>query len=288
MRILFTNDDGIHAAGLRTLVTAFARAGHTAYVCAPDRERSGASHSSTLASPLRVWPAEVPGATLAWAAEGTPSDCASLGLFLCREAGVDLVVSGINRGMNQGGACIYSGTVGAAMEGAMQGVQALAVSLCVGPIRGEDRSDYAPAARVALRVADWMQDHPWRCSAINPSGRNVLMHYAVPLKFTDVMLFAKGGFLFGNYGTEEVLAPWMQNFRVLPAVPFKDVESPSPDVTVREGFADGVHYIYAVNTSPGERRVTLGCLEGFHEMVSGQAATRDVVLAPYELRSYCK
>ena len=166
MRILFTNDDGILAPGLRTLVTAFSRAGHTAYVCAPNRERSGASHSSTLASPLRVWPAEVPGATLAWAAEGTPSDCASLGLFLCREAGVDLVVSGINRGMNQGGACIYSGTVGAAMEGAMQGVQALAVSLCVGPIRGEDRSDYAPAARVALRVADWMQDHPLPIGAI--------------------------------------------------------------------------------------------------------------------------
>ena len=141
MRILFTNDDGIHAAGLRTLVTAFARAGHTAYICAPDRERSGASHSSTLASPLRVWPVEVPGAALAWAAEGTPSDCASLGLF-------------------------HSGTVGAAMEAAMQGVQALAVSLCVGPIRGEDRSDYAPAARVALRVADWMRDHPLPSGAI--------------------------------------------------------------------------------------------------------------------------
>ena len=144
------------------------------------------------------------------------------------------------------------------------------------------------AAGVNSLTCDWMQDHPWRVAALNPSGRNVLMHYAVPLKFTDVMLFSKGGFLFGNYGTEEVLAPWMQNFRALPAVPFKDVESPSPDVTVREGFADGVHYVYAVNTSPGERRVKLCRLEGFHEMVSGQSATRDVVLAPYELRSYCK
>ena len=160
MRILFTNDDGIHAPGLRTLVRTFSRAGHTAYVCAPDRERSGASHSSTLAVPLRAMPMEAPGAAAAWAAEGTPSDCASLGLFLCREAGVDLVISGINRGMNQGGACIYSGTVGAAMEAAMQGVQALAVSLCVGPAHGEDHSDYEPAARLALRVTDWMRGHP--------------------------------------------------------------------------------------------------------------------------------
>ena len=80
MRILFTNDDGIHAAGLRTLVTAFARAGHTAYVCAPDRERSGASHSSTLAAPLRVWPVEVPGATCI--ALGTDVGSVAFGLGL--------------------------------------------------------------------------------------------------------------------------------------------------------------------------------------------------------------
>ena len=160
MRILFTNDDGIFAPGLRTLVDIFSGAGHTAYVCAPDRERSAAGHSATLASPLRARAMDVPGAAMAWAVDGTPADCAGLGLWLCREAGVDMVISGINRGMNQGGACVYSGTVGAAMEAAMKGVQALAVSLCVGPIQGEDRSDYAPAARVALRVAEWMSAHP--------------------------------------------------------------------------------------------------------------------------------
>lgn len=166
MRILLTNDDGILAPGLRALAEAFSGAGHTVYVCAPSRERSGASHSSMIALPLRAKPMDVPGAAMAWAVDSTPSDCASLGLFLCRGAGVDMVVSGINRGMNQGGACIYSGTVGAAMEAAMQGVQALAVSLCVGPIRGEDHSDYAPAARVALRVADWMTGHPLPIGAI--------------------------------------------------------------------------------------------------------------------------
>ena len=166
MRVLLTNDDGILAPGIRARGEVFRAAGHRVFVCAPDRERSAASHSGTFNRALRAREADFPGAERAWAVDGTPADCASLGLFLTRDAGVDVVISGINRGMNQGGACVYSGTVGAAMEAAMQGVQALAVSLCVGPIRGEDRSDYAPAARVALRVADWMRDHPLPIGAI--------------------------------------------------------------------------------------------------------------------------
>ena len=166
MHILLTNDDGIFAPGLKALVEAFSGAGHTVYVCAPDRERSAASHSATFAQPLHATPVAMPGAAMAWAVDAAPSDCACLGMFLCREAGVDLAVSGINRGMNQGGACIYSGTVGAAMEASMRGAQALAVSLCVGPSIREDRSHYTVAARVALRVADWMTEHPLPRGAI--------------------------------------------------------------------------------------------------------------------------
>ena len=120
MRVLLTNDDGIHAPGLRALIEAFSGA-HTVYVCAPDRERSAASHSATMATPLRAKPLDMPGVARAWAVNGTPADCAGLGMFLCRDTGLDMVVSGINRGMNQGGACIYSGTVGAAMEASMRG-----------------------------------------------------------------------------------------------------------------------------------------------------------------------
>ena len=159
MRVLITNDDGIFAPGLRALVDAFSEAGHTVYVCAPERERSGASHGITMAG-LRARPVAVPSAARAWMVDGNPADCASLGLFLCRDAGVDLVVSGINRGMNQGGACVYSGTVGAALEASMCGAQALAVSLCTGPGIGTDQSDYAPAARVALQVIRWRPGHP--------------------------------------------------------------------------------------------------------------------------------
>lgn len=160
MRVLLTNDDGIFAPGLAALVEAFSQAGHAVYVCAPDRERSAASHSVTLARPLRAEPMELPGAARAWAVDGTPADCASLGLYLTRGEGVELVVSGINRGMNQGGACVYSGTVAAALEASMCGCQGLAVSLSTWDVRGEDNNDYAPAARIALRVAGWLGEHP--------------------------------------------------------------------------------------------------------------------------------
>lgn len=160
MNVLLTNDDGIHAAGIRALAEAFAGAGHRVFVCAPDRQRSAASHSITVSGALRAEPVAFPRAERAWASDGTPSDCASLGLFLARDAGVDLVVSGINRGMNLGGACVYSGTVGAAMEASMCGSQGLAVSLCTENYHGEDLNDYGPAARLALRAADWLVRHP--------------------------------------------------------------------------------------------------------------------------------
>ena len=160
MNILLTNDDGINAPGLRALVDVFTAAGHSVYICAPDRERSAASHSGTFNRALRADPVDYPGAEAAWAADGTPSDCAALGLFLAGgSTRLDLAISGINRGMNMGGACIYSGTVGAAMEAAMDGVQALAVSLYIDPWKPE-QEDYAPAARAALRVAEWMPAHP--------------------------------------------------------------------------------------------------------------------------------
>lgn len=157
MHLLLTNDDGIQAPGLRAMADALIAAGHRVSVCAPDRERSAASHSVCIGKAFRAEPVDYPGAVRAWAADGTPSDCASLGLWLIREDPADLVIAGINYGMNQGGACVYSGTVGAAVEAAMCGSQALAVSLCV---HHGDTADYTAAARLAVRVAEWMPSHP--------------------------------------------------------------------------------------------------------------------------------
>ena len=127
MRILISNDDGIFAPGLAALVHAFAAAGHTVYVAAPDSQRSAASHSMTLFQPLTAKKSAVAGASKAWAIDGTPVDCVKLAVkTLCPE--VDFVISGINHGYNSGSDVLYSGTVSAAEEAAMLGYRAVAVS----------------------------------------------------------------------------------------------------------------------------------------------------------------
>lgn len=159
MHLMLVNDDGIHAPGIRALCDAAIAAGHRVSICAPDCERSAASHSITLRERLRAVRIDYPGAEIAYAASGTPADCARLGLYLI--PGVDVVLSGINNGSNMGGACIYSGTVGAATEASMSGVPALAVSQC-----GWNAHQYEAAGKVAMKVLDWMQSHPLPRGAI--------------------------------------------------------------------------------------------------------------------------
>lgn len=153
MHLMLVNDDGYAAPGLRALATALAAAGHRVSVCAPEREQSGASHAMTFRLSLRPRPVEVAGAEAAVAVDASPATCARLGLFLFPE--VDFVLSGINDGANMGGACVYSGTVSAAVEAAMSGAQSMAVSL-----RAPNGGAFEAAARVALRVLDYARSHP--------------------------------------------------------------------------------------------------------------------------------
>jgi len=151
MKVLVSNDDGIFAPGIETLVKAFAAAGHEVFVCAPDRQRSAASHSLTIGRPLTVKTVQMDGAKKAWAIGGTPADCVKLGLtVLCPEA--EAVVSGINRGYNVGTDILYSGTVAAAMEGAICGRPAIAVS------QHECREEYESAAALAVREFASLKD----------------------------------------------------------------------------------------------------------------------------------
>lgn len=125
-KILLTNDDGIRADGLGVLASRLADLGEV-HVVAPDRERSATSHAFTLNEPLRV----VQEAPRWYAVSGTPADCVYLGVLeLCR--GADLVVSGINHGYNLGADVFYSGTVAGAVEAALRGVPAIAVSAASG------------------------------------------------------------------------------------------------------------------------------------------------------------
>ncbi|MEH6470306.1 MAG: 5'/3'-nucleotidase SurE [Halopseudomonas sp.] len=124
MRILISNDDGVHAQGLSTLVALLAEQFET-LVVAPDRDRSGASNSLTLDRPLE--PQRLANGFVS--VNGTPTDCVHLGISGLFDFIPDIVVSGINAGANLGDDVLYSGTVAAAMEGRYLHKPAIAVSL---------------------------------------------------------------------------------------------------------------------------------------------------------------
>lgn len=129
MNILIVNDDGIQSKGIWHLVQALSKAADV-YVCAPDGQRSAKSHSITLGEGVIIQPVEFPGAKGALQTSGTPADCTKIGLQFFEEEGIkiDMVYSGINMGSNLGLDTLYSGTIGAAAEAAISGVQAVAVS----------------------------------------------------------------------------------------------------------------------------------------------------------------
>jgi len=154
MNVLITNDDGIHAEGLFALKTALDKIAKV-HIVAPDRPRSACGHSITLHKPLRADKVKLRDGSIAYASNGTPSDCVSLGLLGIVKEKVDLVVSGINRGPNLGWDLTYSGTVSAAMEGAISGVQSFAISVAT----YETDVDYSAAAHLAVHIAQILQEH---------------------------------------------------------------------------------------------------------------------------------
>ena len=143
--ILITNDDGIQAEGLRALVDALQDLG-TVSVVAPSQERSAAAQSLTLRHP--IFCEQV--AEREWSIEGTPTDGMMVALHRLFPEHPDLVISGINRGANLGENVFYSGTVGAAMEAAINRVPAIAISLAY----RTPKLNYRPAAEFARQLAD--------------------------------------------------------------------------------------------------------------------------------------
>jgi 5'-nucleotidase len=143
VRVLLSNDDGVHSAGLRALAAALE--GDEVWVVAPDREQSASSHAISLHRPLRM--AEV--APRWYQVDGTPTDAVYMGMNLVlRASRPDVVISGVNHGPNLANDVLYSGTVAAAMEGALLGAPAIAVSLASAPPH-----DFAHAARFAAALA---------------------------------------------------------------------------------------------------------------------------------------
>ena len=147
MRILITNDDGIHAPALLELSRALAPLGEIT-VIAPERQQSAAGHGITLHKPLRMTPVQLDAPVAeAFATNGTPADCTVLAAADGRPA-PDLVVAGINAGANLGEEVLYSGTASAAMEGALQGIRSFAIS-----VTAYEDCLFAPAAQFAAQFA---------------------------------------------------------------------------------------------------------------------------------------
>lgn len=131
MRILVTNDDGIQAEGIQRLASALAKHGEV-FVAAPERERSAAGHGITMHKPLRVTQVLMKYHDgMGFAVSGTPADCVKLAVEELMPKPPDIVISGINSGANVGTDILYSGTVSAAIEGAISGYKSMAISLDV-------------------------------------------------------------------------------------------------------------------------------------------------------------
>lgn len=130
MRILVANDDGINARGIKELVSALTEVADV-YVCAPETQRSGFAHALSTSVPIHLVEVPFEGAEVAFSCSGTPADCVKVGLRVLRARGIDIdmVFSGINSGSNLGTDTLYSGTVGAAIEGNIGGLPAVAVSV---------------------------------------------------------------------------------------------------------------------------------------------------------------
>lgn len=129
MKILVTNDDGIFAEGIYKLAKNLSKK-HEVFVVAPDRQRSATGHAITMHHPLRAQQIKFFDTDIsAWSVDGTPSDCIKLALEAILSEKPDFVISGINDGPNLGTDVLYSGTVSAAIEGAIHGIKSMAISM---------------------------------------------------------------------------------------------------------------------------------------------------------------
>ena len=147
MKILLTNDDGIRGAGLWALAEAFKSAGHDVTIAAPFNQQSGMAHALSVLREIEYKRIEAD--CTAWAFDGTPTDCVKIFLEGMTNDKFDALISGINDGANLATDVIYSGTVGAALEGFLHALPSLAVSL--------DKNSVIPINVAASATVDYLE-----------------------------------------------------------------------------------------------------------------------------------
>ncbi|QIQ86966.1 5'/3'-nucleotidase SurE [Erythrobacter sp.] len=157
MRILVTNDDGYHAPGLAVLEEIAGQFSDDVWVCAPSEEQSGAGHSLTLNHPVRLQKF----AERRYAVTGTPTDSVMLALREVLDTPPDIILSGVNRGANLGDDITYSGTVSAAIEGALAGVRSIALSQVYNGETHGTEEEFAAAREWGPKVIAPLLDAPF-------------------------------------------------------------------------------------------------------------------------------
>ncbi len=169
LRILISNDDGVFAEGIRSLACIAANRGHQVTVVCPDQERSATGHGLTLQAPIRAERADelfADGVT-AWGCSGTPADCIKLALFELLKEKPDLILSGINHGPNLGTDVFCSGTVAAALEGTLEKIPSMAVS-----IASFQWKDFSFAGELAMDIVENVLLNQW--------PKNLLLNLNIP------------------------------------------------------------------------------------------------------------
>lgn len=196
MNLLLVNDDGINAEGIKVLAKELEKY-HKLTIVAPADQQSATGHSITITTPLIVKELKLEGINAkAYSVYGTPADCVRIALDKLIDCPIDMVVSGINRGVNLGNDILYSGTVSAAIEAAMNKIPSLAVSVFV----NEDTEKYDVAAKYAIRVIK-----QWNKSEIN---NEVVLNLNVPLipqeEIKGIKVCKIGGSVFESYFIEKI------------------------------------------------------------------------------------
>lgn len=182
LNILVANDDGIQALGIRHLVDALSKVARV-YVCAPNSQRSAAGHGMSLNKPIEVDAVEYENAEKAYTISGTPADCVKIGLYVLKKENIqiDMVYSGVNMGGNLGTDTLYSGTVAAAVEGALNGIPSVAVS-----VDSHEATHFERACELAVSVCVNAYDKMDRNTVLNINTPDLPKDQIKDVRFTQL------------------------------------------------------------------------------------------------------
>jgi len=208
MRILITNDDGIMAPGLKVaedIAAEIAGPDGEIWVVAPEMEKSGASHCISYTRPMRL----IAVGERRYAVEGNPADCVIVGLHhILKDIAPDLVISGVNSGHNVAEDAVYSGTIGAAMEGALQGVRAIALSQFYTRAATAPAERFDPARAFGVEAVRRVLAMPW--------GKDVFYNVNFPAVRPELaqgfIVAPQGRRAAGTFDVVETLSPSGRQF----------------------------------------------------------------------------